>query len=176
MQVANLQRYLRSLIEPLTAAGAAQKVTADLEKTCVALEPFKDSDFEQVASYLRAAEEYRRTGVLPFPLPKPRQPRASKPATARAPKKIKLDEAGARDLSQLVRQLQDRAMQSETTREALEEELSRLPLAQLEKSAAVAVAKEIGLAVNSRTSLKEAIERIRKAVLGRKEVAESMKV
>ena len=45
MKVATLQQYLRSLAGPLQAAGAAAKVTTDLEQTCQALEPFKDQDF-----------------------------------------------------------------------------------------------------------------------------------
>jgi hypothetical protein len=151
-------------------------VTEDLEKTCVALEPFKDSDFEQLAAYLTAADDYRRTGTLPFPLPKPRKARVAKPAAPKVPKKVKLDEAALRDLAQKVRGLQERALLPEVTRETLEAELAALPLAQLDKSGALSVAGEAGMVVKAKTTLKDAIDWVRRSVLNRKEAVENLKV
>ena len=65
MKVSSLQQFVRSLIAPIRAAGAAVKVTGDLEQTASDLEPFAQLDVWQLAELLRQAREYRDTGILP---------------------------------------------------------------------------------------------------------------
>src|SRR5262245_28122746 len=142
MRLATLQQYLRSLSTPLAASGASQKILGDIEKTCAAMEPFKDSEFEQVALLLQQADEYRRTGVLPFPPKKP-----SKPATPKAPPVVS---PAVAELAQHVRRLEEQACSPDVKREQLEAQLDKLNLTVLGKNDLVALARELGAAVNSK--------------------------
>ena len=65
MQVRSLQGYLRSLKEPLTASNCSPAVVNDLERACVALNPFSGLDLGQLVELLTVADEYRKTGILP---------------------------------------------------------------------------------------------------------------
>jgi hypothetical protein len=93
MLVSNLQQFIRLLAPPLRAAGlnqtADKNVTGSLENLAAVLEPFKDFDTDQLAEYLRVAQEYRQTGQIPeWVLAK--KTTASKPRAPRAPKVPKL--------------------------------------------------------------------------------------
>lgn len=61
-----LQEFLRSLGAPLAAVGVAPKSLADLRAAADALEPFHGLDLEQLAGFLRRADEYRRSGAVPL--------------------------------------------------------------------------------------------------------------
>ena len=61
-----LQEFLRSLGAPLAAVGVAPKSLADLRAAADALEPFKGLDLEQLADFLRRADESRRSGAVPL--------------------------------------------------------------------------------------------------------------
>ena len=79
MKVSNLQQFVRSLVAPMQQAGAAVKVTGDLEQAVADLEPFAQLDVWQLSELLRHAKEYRDTGILPAPAgkrPTPRKPAA----------------------------------------------------------------------------------------------------
>lgn len=83
---------------PLTASGinasAGKSVTASLEQLAAALEPFASLSTDQLAGHLRAAEEYRRTGVLPEWVSNGK-PASKSSRTPKAPKAPKLTPADA---------------------------------------------------------------------------------
>jgi hypothetical protein len=64
MRTSALQEFLRSLGGPLGAVGVTPKSVADLRAVAGALDPFKDLDLEQLADFLRRADEYRRSGSV----------------------------------------------------------------------------------------------------------------
>jgi hypothetical protein len=80
MLVANLQQYLRALVPPLQASGAKATILSDLEGACDGLEPFKHLDISTFAGFLRRAEEYDRTGIVPVAAKAAPKPRAKKEA------------------------------------------------------------------------------------------------
>ncbi len=57
MNVMNLEQFLRSLSEPLIAAGA-KKAADDLARACACLEPFGELPVSQFADFLAKAEVY----------------------------------------------------------------------------------------------------------------------
>jgi len=59
-------------------AGAAAKVTDDIDKAVSDLEPFAQLDVWQLSELLRQAKAYRDTGTLPAPAGK--RPTTRKPA------------------------------------------------------------------------------------------------
>jgi hypothetical protein len=65
VNVAALQKHLRDLAEFLAAAGGGKAVTDGLNAIHEGLSPFAGERLEAFAAFLRQAEEYRRTGVLP---------------------------------------------------------------------------------------------------------------
>lgn len=109
MLVSNLQQFIRLLAPPLVAAGlnqsAGKNVTASLESLAAALEPFGTMSTDQLTELLRAAEEYRRTGILPAA---PVKRGAS--AKAKAPKAPKLTPV---DAVAMLRDLQERSLSLE---------------------------------------------------------------
>src|ERR1700682_4538934 len=127
MNVAVLQQFLRSLAAPLQAAGAAAKVTHDLEQTSQALEPFKESDFGQFAAFLVQADEFNRTKLLPMLKTKSR-PRGEAKT---------LNEAQIQHLVREVRRLEERAAAPSASRGELAPDLDRLGLDNLNKPEAV---------------------------------------
>lgn len=74
------------MVPPLTAAGinqaAGKNITSSLESLASALEPFGDMTTDQFAGLLRAAQEYRTTGILPVA--------PSKTSRAKGPKAPKM--------------------------------------------------------------------------------------
>jgi hypothetical protein len=168
MQVGTLQDFLSSLRGPLTAAGAASKVSKDLEQACAALEPFRSWEIDQFATLLQQAEEYRRTGVLPVPAGKPAR---AKPSTTAA-----TSTASVASLTQQIRQLEERLGEASVTRGSIEAELDRMNLTSLKKADAVALAKAVGVVTNSKTSQDAAVKGIRRMLLEQKEAIESVKI
>src|SRR5262249_49432815 len=66
MKVSSLREFLRSLGATLATVGVMPKSLTDLGSVSDALEPFADLDVEQLADFLRRAEEYRRAGTVPL--------------------------------------------------------------------------------------------------------------
>lgn len=94
------------LVPPLTASGinatAGKSVTSSLESLAAALEPFASMNTDELAELLRAAEEYRRTGVLPDWLSRGK-------IAPKAPKSPKPPKLSAADALAMLRDLQERA-------------------------------------------------------------------
>jgi hypothetical protein len=155
MKVAVLQQFLRSLVTPLREAGASEKKANDLEETAQALEPFKDQDFGQLAAFLAQAEEFRRTGLLPHLKPGG-GPRGAAGA---------LNTAQIQHLVERIRRLEAQATEAGAPRDLAAAELDRLGLDNLNKSEAVALARELALPTRARTTAPDAVQLIRRLVL-----------
>ena len=65
MNVAALQTHLRDLAAFLSQAGAGATIVKDLTAVNEALTPFGPDGLSKFAEFLKAAEEYRRTGIIP---------------------------------------------------------------------------------------------------------------
>jgi uncharacterized protein HemY len=165
MKVNNLQQFVRSLVAPMQQAGAAAKVTDDIEKAVTDLEPFAQLDVWQLSELLRQAKEYRDTGTLPAP--------AGKRPTARKPAAPKHDPAVVADFAQKVRALEEKAATTESTREELRAGLDALKLDKLTKDNLVGIARELGRQTTAKTTKGQAADIIRRVVLERKEILES---
>jgi hypothetical protein len=167
MKVVALQQFVRSLSAPVGALGAAQKILTDLEKIGQALEPFKEFDFERFTTLLVQAEEYSRTGVLPVATGKTRAPRE--------PKAKKTPPPSVQELAQQIKQLEEKAVSVDVTRESLEEDLSKLGLEKLTIPSLRELAKEVGAEANAKKK-DDLIRALRRVVLERKESVESLLV
>ena len=76
-----MQQFLLSLLPPLKASGASQKVVTDLESAFRSLESFREMSVETFSAFLVRAEEYDRTGIVPIAAKPAPKPRAKKDAT-----------------------------------------------------------------------------------------------
>ena len=134
MKVAELQQFLSHIVNFVEATGASK--LAALTQTVECLEPFKTQELAAFNQFLRLADEYVRTGVLPETV-KTRKPRASK-----APKAAKLTVAEA---AQLFRALNERATDPTLDYFTIDAEISKfndLSIAQLKD-----LAKEVNRTV-----------------------------
>jgi hypothetical protein len=157
MKVSVLQQFLRSLAAPLQSAGAAKQAN-DLEQTCQALEPFAEQDFAHLAASLVQAQEFHQTKLLPMLKTKSR-------ASGRGAERT-LNDAQLQHLAQQVKQLEHRATAaSETQRAELAAELDRLGLENLNKTEAIALAKEVGLQTRVRTTAQDVLQNLRRLIL-----------
>jgi hypothetical protein len=134
MKVAELQQFLGQIVNFVEATGASK--LAVLVQTVECLEPFKTQELAAFNQFLRVADEYVRTGVLPESV------KTSKPRASRGPKTPKLTLAGA---IQLFHDLNERATDPTLDSFTIDAEISKfndLSIAQLKE-----VAKEINRTV-----------------------------
>lgn len=154
MKVAELQSFVKTLVQPLSSVGVSKTVCTNLEDVAAALEPFRDLSLSQLADFLAKAEEFQRTGVLATP---------AKPARARAAKASPLSVAEA---VQKVRDLYERAADPTLTYAAIDAEIQLLNKALL-KDPILAVATEMGIVLTQKTK-KGALEEIQRLITDRK--------
>ena len=60
MRVADLQQFLRSLVEPLKVSGAKAAIIDDLEASARGLDPFADRPVGEFAAFLARADHFVR--------------------------------------------------------------------------------------------------------------------
>jgi hypothetical protein len=99
MKVAELQRFLSNIAPFVRAAGASDKVAAELDRALQCLDPFKEKTLAEFNDFLRRADEFDRTGKLVPPASK----RGGGTRTPKAPA-LTVDEA-----AQIFKSLHDRA-------------------------------------------------------------------
>jgi hypothetical protein len=131
MKVAELQRFLGAVTPFVKAAGASEKVAAELDRTLQCLDPFKEKSLAEFNDFLRRADEFDRTGKL---LP-PAQKGAARPRAAKAPS-LTVDEA-----IQIFNNLHERATDPALTFADIDAKLKtleKLTMAQLKDVAAKA--------------------------------------
>jgi hypothetical protein len=134
MKVAELQRFLNQIVNFVEATGASK--LAVLAQSVECLEPFKTQELTAFNQFLRLADEYVRTGVLPESV------KTSKPRASRGPKTPKLTVAEA---AQLFRALNERATDPTLDSFTIDAEISKfndLSIAQLKD-----LAKEVNRTV-----------------------------
>jgi hypothetical protein len=143
MNVTALQQYLRSLVAPLTAAGAGPQADG-LERACRGLEPYRDRTVGAFADLLARADAYEREGKLP----------AAGPVLAG----VLVDEPTARHLADRLRTLLDREVPAGAPLPAgVRAELDKL--AKLKPARVQELARELGAEESFRTS-RQGVEKI----------------
>ncbi len=162
MNVADLHALLVAAKHFADAAGNSQASKTKLTEVCEALEPFRSLDISAFVSFLRQAEEYQRTGVLPV---------ASK-AKGRSPAKAKPSmstEEKAQQVENLVKQLQDLygVVHEETVGygaiDDICEAVDRLNVPEVKK-----VAQGFGIKLASKATKKDGVEQIRRKLTEQK--------
>jgi hypothetical protein len=154
MNVNDLQLFLRSLSQPLSASGA-KTAANDLERVCAGLEPFRDLTVAQFADFLGNAEAYARTGVVPT---------AARAKSSAA--KVADPQAVAAAVEQ-IRSLYDRVTSPDVTYSTIEAEVKRLEK-QFKKDELVEIAKAVGISGKLKTKKDAAVE-IQRLMTERKE-------
>jgi hypothetical protein len=153
MKVAELQSFIRSLGQALAASGAKQ-VSADLERACSGLEPFRELPVAQFADFLAQAETYARTGVVA--------------ADAKSKGRSKgVDREKVKGAAQRILALYERASDVELQYSAIESEIKSLD-GRMSKDEVLELAREIGIVGTLKTK-KDALERIKRKVAERKQ-------
>lgn len=155
MTVGTLQKHLRDLAGFLATTGG-KKVAEDLTAVADGLSLFADQQFGEFAAFLKTADEYRRTGVLPVkasPSSKPKAESALLPAA-----RSSLGELYA----------QARTLTADQIRSGVDAATKKLKAPELKQLAEVV---EIGSRVNKLT-MPKIVEAILKAVMDRKDMAD----
>ena len=136
MKVADLQQFVRSLAQPLQAAGASQKVMTELDRAVAALEPFANSSIGDFAQFLEMADQYVKTGTLPAKASK-----STRAATPRAKKpKLSVDDA-----VKLMRTLYEKAIEPEMDYTQIDNEFAPIRNMTVKDMTQIANALEISL-------------------------------
>src|SRR5262245_55070164 len=130
MRVADLQSFIRSLANPLSASGARQ-VAGELERACAGLEPFKDLTIAQFADFLGQAERYRREGVLA-------------PGQGKHAKSVAVAQQKVQMLAQQILALYERATDADLQYAAIDAEVKKLDRA-LSKEEAIELARQVAI-------------------------------
>ena len=155
MKVAELQSFLRSL-SGLLAASGGKRVADDLDRVAGGLQPFAQMTVAQLADFLKQAEEYHRTGILPAKS-------AARSRKAVAP-------ADAQKISRAVGQMRDlyeRAGGDSVDYSTIEREVGAINKS-LKKDELIEAAREFGIA-SPLKSKKSAAEAVRRRINERKE-------
>lgn len=161
MKVSDLQEFLRSLAQPLSASGA-KKVAEDLERARAGLEPLKELGVGEFADFLSMAHKYSRDGIVPIP---------SKSRAKRAPA---LDPEKVKTAAQHVQGLYEQALDPNFQYTALDAEVKKLDK-QLNKDEAIEVARQLNIA-KALKSKKDALAEIRRKIADRRGTLDRVEV
>jgi hypothetical protein len=116
MNVAVVQQHFRDLAKLVEHAGATAKVLNELHLIATSLEPFKEHKLDLFAEFLKKAEEYDRTGVMPVV--------ATKAKRATTPKAPKVPKPSAAEVIQRIVNLYQTILSPTLTEETIEQELA----------------------------------------------------
>lgn len=152
-----MQQFIRSLIPPLQASGASQKVVGDLETASGKLEPFSALTMEAFAEFLGRAEEYDRTGIVPV-VARAAPKRSSSPRGKKPDGPPYTAEDALRD----VRNLYERSLGDDISYAMIDAEVKKLDKA-LSKADLDTVTSQFGL--GKAKSKKAAIDEIRDKIV-----------
>ncbi|MBI3408500.1 MAG: hypothetical protein HY040_09120 [Planctomycetes bacterium] len=159
MKVADLQQFVRSLVNPLQAAGASQKVVGELERAIAGLEPFAHSSLNDFAQFLELADQYVKTGTLPAKAGK--ATRSGTPRAAKAPK-LSVEQA-----AQLMSTLYEKAIEPDMDYTRIDTEFA--PIRSLTVKELVQVAQAVGLSLPARMKKDDVCKKLLLKVQERKE-------
>jgi hypothetical protein len=129
LKVADLQRFIDGLAQPMKSAGANQKVLDDLARLSQGLERFKERSIGEFNEFLETADRYITDGTLPEPGRRP-----SSRSRADAAPRVSVEEAAQRVLSLRERAAADASMDVAVIESELQP-LSSLTVAQLKQAA-----------------------------------------
>jgi len=152
MKVSELQQFLSQLIPFVRAAGAAEKVSAELGRAVESLEPFKGKTLAEFNDFLRKADEYDRTGVLSAP---------KRPVRATKAPKLSVDEAAAK-FTALYERATDPTLEFATI-DAEIDSLSGLTAANLKE-----VAKKVNITLPSKATKPQILSELKRRIKERK--------
>jgi hypothetical protein len=150
VNVGDFQALLKGLGDFLDAHQGKKPAEA-FEKFRLGLEPFRDVPLDQFAEFLRQAEEYRRTGIVPVGAKK--AAREKKPAQPKAPKvplKTKGDAEAIRQAVAELQKLYERATDPTLDYGKIEKTVERISK-EFDTNGLKAVAKEFGVGSGSKT-------------------------
>jgi len=154
MKVRNLLQFLQTLEGPLRLTGGTQAAN-ELRDACDRLDPFGDLPVAQFADFLRAADQYRKTGEVPV-------------ATSGTRSKTKgVDSEKIKKAAQTVTNLYERAIDRAMDYSYIEQELNRLNQ-QLSRDEAVALAAAVNIVKPQKTK-KAVFEAIQARIFDRKQ-------
>ena len=159
MKVADLQQFLRSLGGPLQAAGASQKVVAELERAAAALDRFGSSTIADFAQFLEMADQYMKTGVLPE--------RAAKAARAAKPRAVRNAKLTIDEAVHLMQRLYEQAIEPDMDYTRIDENFA--PLRKLTVKELLQVAQGIDLPLPARMKKDDVLKRLLLRIQERKE-------
>jgi hypothetical protein len=144
VNVGEFQSLLKGLGDFL-AAHQGKKPAEAFEKFRAALEPFRDVPLDQFAEFLRQAEEYRRTGIVPVGAKKPaREQKAAQAKATKAPLKTKDDAEAIRQAVAELQKLYERATDPTLDYGEIERTVERIGK-EFDVNGLKAVAKEFGV-------------------------------
>lgn len=149
MNVNSLQVFLRSLMPALDAVGGNATLRKGVESVAASLDPFAHIDFDQFAAFLKRAEEFDRTGVVPMAAPKGR-------TSTRKPTAPAVD---LHNLASRLAELRTLGDEGPSRREAVEREWASLGLEALKPGDWLTLAA--GLSLEVPTKVKTAKDRAR---------------
>ncbi|MBM3995339.1 MAG: hypothetical protein FJ303_14475 [Planctomycetes bacterium] len=157
MNVADLQQFLRQVSALARSAGASDKVMAELARLVACFEPFHSKTLAEFNDFLRLADEYVRTGVVPSAAP------AKRAARPRTPKEPKITPAeGLAKFRQLYERATDPTLDYATI-DAEIEPLDALTLSQLKE-----IAAQIPMTLPKSRAKKDVLDEFRRKVKERK--------
>jgi hypothetical protein len=154
MKVQELQQFLRSLAQPLEAAGG-KRIGDDLVKAAEGLEPFKEKTISDFCNFLsRVGEHFVQHGELP---------RAGRKRSEKAGDEQKIREATQRVMA-LYDRAQDTGLSGDAVRQEMEQ-LNGLTLPELKQ-----VAQELNITKSFRTK-QDALDEIEGKIRGGRQPA-----
>jgi hypothetical protein len=146
MKVHDLQQFLRSLAQPLTAAGG-KKVADDLERAAGGFEQFRDMSITDFCNFLDKANHFVTTGALP------------KSGRGAPRKAAGLSEEELRQKTQRLMEMYEKALDADFSYEQVKEEVKGLD--KLTVGALKQIAKEMGInrSFRKKADVLDALER-----------------
>jgi hypothetical protein len=150
VNVGDFQGLLKSVSEFL-AAHQGKKPAEAFEQFRQGLDPFRDLPLDQFAHFLKQAEEYRRTGIVPVGVKKgTREKKPAQPKAAKIPLKTKDDAEAIRLAVAELQKLYERATDPTLDYGEIERTVERISK-EFDTNGLKAVAKEFGAGSGSKT-------------------------
>lgn len=140
MKTAELQQFVNGLAIPVKAAGASDKVCAEIRQVAEFLEPFKDKSLADLATMLRMIDEFQRTKQWPEPQVSSRPSRRSS--------KLRATKMTVQEAAQVIMALTEKITDPELEYTTIDAEIKRIePLTVADLKA---VAQEVGMVLASK--------------------------
>lgn len=160
LKVLDLQRFVRSLLEPLGAAGVSAAAQAELSRLATCLEPFQGATLGAFGDFLIHAQTAVQTGQWPAP--------TAKAPAARAPRQPKAPKLTLEELAQKTQEIYDRAA-TDTTLDFAAIDSFVAGLSSLTKPQLAALAPRVDVTPASKDKKDQILEKMKESIQRRKE-------